>query len=298
MLGDTECVRGAFSFQRARGSTRVRAPLGAMTMSATLQFVANDIQLEGHEVDVRLTADWLDGQFAEAGLRGQRGANEGARVFGRLSRSDDDIVVRCRIVAAVDAECVRCLDPAHLIIDADLSLLLRLVQRGGGARAAGARSGATRSGLAKVAGSKGIASKGIASKGASAGSSKASLPRARGGESTEEYEFAANEAEVDSYDGETVVLDAFVREAILLEIPNFPLCSDACPGIRPGPAPRERLELPTPVDPRLAPLGAFKKQLGGATTLDDLVAAAAERSAAMGRPVLRTNAHPTNKKKK
>ncbi len=298
MLGDTECVRGAFSFQRARGSTRVRAPLGAMTMSATLQFVANDIQLEGHEVDVRLTADWLDGQFAEAGLRGQRGANEGARVFGRLSRSDDDIVVRCRIAAAVDAECVRCLDPAHLIIDADLSLLLRLVQRGGGARAAGARSGAARSGLAKVAGSKGIASKGIASKGASAGSSKASLPRARGGESTEEYEFAANEAEVDSYDGETVVLDAFVREAILLEIPNFPLCSDACPGIRPGPAPRERLELPTPVDPRLAPLGAFKKQLGGATTLDDLVAAAAERSAAMGRPVLRTNAHPTNKKKK
>ena len=269
-----------------------------MTMSATLQFVANDIQLEGHEVDVRLTADWLDGQFAEAGLRGQRGANEGARVFGRLSRSDDDIVVRCRIAAAVDAECVRCLDPAHLIIDADLSLLLRLVQRGGGARAAGARSGAARSGLAKVAGSKGIASKGIASKGASAGSSKASLPRARGGESTEEYEFAANEAEVDSYDGETVVLDAFVREAILLEIPNFPLCSDACPGIRPGPAPRERLELPTPVDPRLAPLGAFKKQLGGATTLDDLVAAAAERSAAMGRPVLRTNAHPTNKKKK
>ena len=293
MLGDTECVRGAFSFQRARGSTRVPAPLGAMTMSATLQFVANDIQLEGHEVDVRLTADWLDGQFAEAGLRGQRGANEGARVFGRLSRSDDDIVVRCRIAAAVDAECVRCLDPAHLIIDADLSLLLRLVQRGGGARAAGARSGAARSGLAKVAGSKGIASKG-----ASAGSSKASVPRARGGESTEEYEFAANEAEIDSYDGETVVLDAFVREAILLEIPNFPLCSDACPGIRPGPAPRERLELPTPVDPRLAPLGAFKKQLGGATTLDELVAAAAERSAAMGRPVLRTNAHPTNKKKK
>ncbi|MSP26777.1 MAG: DUF177 domain-containing protein [Myxococcales bacterium] len=94
------------------------------------------------------------------------------------------------------------------------------------------------------------------------------------------------------------MLDALVREAILLEVPNFPLCSEECPGIRPAPdrALGFAAVAPTPVDPRLAPLGAFRKKLGGAATLDDLVAAAAERSAAMGRkPVLRSSARPTTK---
>ena len=39
---------------------------------------------------------------------------------------------------------------------------------------------------------------------------------------------------MDHYDGETVVLDPFVREAILLEVPNFPLCSEDCAGIQPA----------------------------------------------------------------
>ena len=51
----------------------------------------------------------------------------------------------------------------------------------------------------------------------------------------DEYEFTSDRGRpVDTYDGETVVLDPFVREAILLEVPNFPLCSEGCPGIRPA----------------------------------------------------------------
>jgi hypothetical protein len=48
------------------------------------------------------------------------------------------------------------------------------------------------------------------------------------------YEFSAEEADVDYYDPDEVVLDTFVREALLLEIPIFPLCSVDCPGIAPG----------------------------------------------------------------
>jgi uncharacterized protein len=71
-----------------------------------------------------------------------------------------------------------------------------------------------------------------------------------------EYEFTSEEADHDTFDGETVVLDPFVREAILLEAPNFPLCSEACAGIRPAAA-APPLEAAPHVDPRLAPLAGI-----------------------------------------
>lgn len=81
----------------------------------------------------------------------------------------------------------------------------------------------------------------------------------------DEYEFTAEEADTDTYDGDTVVLDAFVREALLLEMPNFPLCSDTCPGIRPAAAAPEAPAGVNPkndvLDPRLAPLAALSASL-------------------------------------
>ena len=66
---------------------------------------------------------------------------------------------------------------------------------------------------------------------------------------------------VHAYDGETVVLDDFVREAILLEIPIFPLCSEDCPGIRPQALQAPADDVASPVDPRLAPLGALRDKI-------------------------------------
>ncbi|MCI4354851.1 MAG: DUF177 domain-containing protein [Thermoplasmata archaeon] len=43
-----------------------------------------------------------------------------------------------------------------------------------------------------------------------------------------------DEADVLPYDGEVVVLDDLVRDGLLLGIPMIPLCSEGCPGIRPG----------------------------------------------------------------
>jgi uncharacterized protein len=92
--------------------------------------------------------------------------------------------------------------------------------------------------------------------------------RPRGKSADEEYEFTSDEADVDVYDGETVVLDSFVREAILLEVPNFPLCSEDCPGIRPA-APVAPLDPGPQLDPRLAPLGALKEKLQAGPTAEN-----------------------------
>lgn len=212
------------------------------TMAAFISIPANDIPIEGVAVDVELTTAWVNTALSDADASCQ---GNGGRVTGRLSRSGPaDIVVRGRVVVAVQTPCARCLEPALIAVDAELSLLLQpAAQRN-------VRRGAT------------------------------------------EYAFSSSEADLDVYDGEKVVLDGFVRELIVLEIPNFPLCSESCPGIRPAPDKGFGAAETPSVDPRMAPLGAFlQTEAGAAVTVDDLVAAAAERSAALGKkPILRSTA--------
>jgi len=72
---------------------------------------------------------------------------------------------------------------------------------------------------------------------------------------SEEDEVLAGEADTVPYDGETVVLDDFVRDELILQTPNFPLCSEDCPGISPSLPRRDWTSAPDrPVDPRLLPL--------------------------------------------
>ena len=63
-------------------------------------------------------------------------------------------------------------------------------------------------------------------------------------------------SDIDTYDGDEVVLDDFLREMILLEAPIFPLCSEECPGIRaiPEVSSNRGNRVPKAVDPRLRPL--------------------------------------------
>lgn len=146
---------------------------------------------------------------------------------GRLSRSGkDSIVVRGKVKADLVTPCARCLDPTRVLVDTELTLLLQPAKPD--PRANG--KGPAKTKAAEV-----------------------------------EYEFSADEADVDHYDGESVVLDPFVREAILLEVPNFPLCSEDCPGIRPAAPGPPSEEAPPPVDPRLAPLAALRAKLEGAS---------------------------------
>jgi uncharacterized protein len=207
-----------------------------------LVYPANDIDTAGIAVDAELPAAWLDAELADAEARGRAAG----RVTTRLSRSGDEIVVRGRVKAALEVPCARCLAPAAVDVDTELSLLLRPAPSASPAhgRAAGREGGKE------------------ASKRPHAHDTRTNGRPRTERDDEPEYEFSAAEAEHDTYDGETVVLDSFVREALLLELPNFPLCSEACPGIGPAdPEPADEVE--PPIDPRLAPLGALREKLAG-----------------------------------
>ncbi|MEM9873537.1 MAG: DUF177 domain-containing protein, partial [Myxococcota bacterium] len=167
--------------------------------NAHLVYPAHDIRTEGLAFDRSLSHEWLTG--ALEGVDATPASDlPGVRVRGRLSRSRGrDIVVRGRVDTTLVLPCARCLSPVEATVVGELSLLLRPQARG----------------VARP-------------RAAPASSSSAA---AAAGRSAEEYEFEADEAEFDVYDGEAVELDGFVREAILLEVPNFPLCRDDCPGL-------------------------------------------------------------------
>jgi len=216
---------------------------------------AADIDAAGRSLEADLPVAWLDEQLGECDVHGKTPGHLSAR----LSRSGGEVVVRGRVRATVEVACARCLAPANLDIDTELSLLLRPDPA-----AAAQLEGAA----AKPAAPKSPAAKGKAEPPRAAAADK-KVAGKRGGKASKEkeppeYEFSSEDADVDVYDGETVVLDSFVREAILLEMPIFPLCSESCPGIRPAsPESVEGGEAP-PIDPRLAPLGALQAKLAKA----------------------------------
>jgi uncharacterized protein len=80
----------------------------------------------------------------------------------------------------------------------------------------------------------------------------------------EEPSLEESEAAEDTFSGEALVLDRFVREQVLLELPMFPLRSDLrsdpTPAIRAAP---QSLDHGSTVDPRLAPLKAIADRLRG-----------------------------------
>ncbi|MEZ4447052.1 MAG: DUF177 domain-containing protein [Polyangiaceae bacterium] len=227
-------------------------------MAALIQFPAVDVQMDGLGIDQELPTAWL--ATALQATEVEPGSEPG-HIKGRLSRSGtQDIVVRAHIRVTVYAPCARCLEPSAVPVDTELSLLLQPLARNAGS-----------------------------------GRGRSNGSRERPGEL--EYEFTSAEADMDVYDGEMVILDDFVREAILLEVPTFPLCRGSCPGIVQHESPT--LEEARAFDPRLAPLDAFRDK-SGPTTIDDLVAAAAQRSASIHgkKPILKTNRAVIKKKKK
>ncbi len=93
-------------------------------------------------------------------------------------------------------------------------------------------------------------------------SSQARAGRDRQGESDdEEAPEDPGEADVIAYEGETIVLDDLVRDELLLGIPMIPLCSEACPGIRPERQSSDATSAADEsIDPRLRPLLRLKNK--------------------------------------
>lgn len=252
---------------------------------------AKDIDTAGIKVDTDLPVDWINRELSDT----EAEAKAPGHLSARLSKTANNIVVRGDVTASVTMPCARCLAPTNIEIQGELSLLLQPAPaahgvpgsrsgRGGAAhdKAGSGGSGGGETSMWARAAAKAIPEWGSASPAKSAkgeGSKPAGKAKAAGATGSgkgskkakePEYEFAAEEAEHDTYDGETVVLDDFVREALLLELPNFPLCSEACPGIRPaelapGAEPSAASER---VDPRLAPLGALRAKKAHQTPED------------------------------
>jgi uncharacterized protein len=159
-----------------------------------------------------------------------RGALEGAEIQptattgvldAHLIQTGNEVLVQGQIDVELTIPCARCLGPVLLRPHIELSLLLFPA--------------------------------------ASAGAERARRPGTRGKVSEDATEFEAEDADTDTYDGEEVVLDRYVREAILLESPIFPLCSEACEGIRAAlqSAPASGQSV---TDPRLLPLLELAKR--------------------------------------
>ncbi|MCA9531980.1 MAG: DUF177 domain-containing protein [Myxococcales bacterium] len=74
----------------------------------------------------------------------------------------------------------------------------------------------------------------------------------------EDIQLSAEDLDRDYYTHDTLVLDAFVREQLLLEVPMQPLCSSDCAGLEiPAHLRPPELGEGDEVDPRLAPLRAL-----------------------------------------
>jgi uncharacterized protein len=232
-------------------------------MQPLFSISVHDIDAGGLARSFELPLSWLEHVLADTDIT----ATEPGQADVRLSRTGNDVIVRGKVKVTLTEPCARCLRPAVFPIEGEISLLLRPHR----AEASAGKHGPYAHGAAAgkhTSHAQGPQAKDAAKRpgGKDAPGSRdvrPSSPRGNGAprrhDDEDEYEFSSDEAEHDAYDGEVVVLDPFLREALLLEAPSFPLCSEDCPGIRP--ATRTAPQREEAIDPRLSPLRALKTKL-------------------------------------
>lgn len=191
-----------------------------------LAISCKDLDNGPKRVRAALPAEWLARQLGAARddepATGLGASSDGAVDLTLTPSGGDQFLLQGHVRATVDAPCARCLDPAHVPVDGSITLLM----------------------VPKVV----------------VGQRK---PKGRASKESEgEFEFDPNEADVAHYDGETIILDELVREAILLELPISPLCSEGCAGMAHDPTVASTLEAAR-VDPRLAPLAELARKAKG-----------------------------------
>jgi uncharacterized metal-binding protein YceD (DUF177 family) len=195
-----------------------------------------DLERGPQKVNWAIPEGWLREVLSESSAT-PRGDG---KLLLELSKNGQEVVVRGGAHVSIEMPCVVTLDPLPLELEPDIFLML--------APSPSARA-ATRPGRVR------------------GGANGERAGRDRGkkdvGGWASDPELSPNAAAEDTYDGEKIVLDEFLREFILLELPMYPrrsdLPSEETAAIR---APSEDRE-PTaaPVDPRLLPLAAIASRL-------------------------------------
>jgi uncharacterized protein len=84
-----------------------------------MRFKINEIGAEGLSLDVPITPQWLASACPDLEMRP---AAEGLSLRGRLSETGDDYLLLGQIRGALDTTCARCLEPAHVQIEAQLAV--------------------------------------------------------------------------------------------------------------------------------------------------------------------------------
>lgn len=211
-------------------------------------YPVRDLESGPKLVRTRVTSEWLEQILGDTEVR-PHGEDPG-EVSISLSLNGRDVLVRGKLDVTVETPCARTLDPAIYRLKPEVFLLLSKASGGEGRRREGARE-------RRPAGDKRPAAK------------------SKGGWE-EDPELSPEDAAQDTYSGDSVILDDFFREFILLELPMVPLREDlreesfAANPPPPGgfPAADGRAVVGTPdespekpLDPRLSPLAELKARL-------------------------------------
>jgi uncharacterized metal-binding protein YceD (DUF177 family) len=155
-----------------------------------------------------------------------------------LVKNGREVMVRGSATAKVTVPCVVTLEPLPFELAPEIFLLLRPAPEKDTKRRAGA------------------------AKKEKPGAPATEQPKKKRRKDQEEPELSSEEAAEDVYHGEEIVLDAFLREFIVLEIPPYPRRSDL-PSAEESLSSRPLADAPDekPIDPRLLPLLGLRERL-------------------------------------
>lgn len=217
---------------------------------ATFSVLLADVERRDQERSWDIPAAWL--RRALEGTEAEPIAGHEGQLEVRVSKNGPRILVRGRVQTRVHMRCSRTLDPVEIDVDARVFLLLS--QRTPAPEAAPRNQTSPRHARRK--------------RQAAAQEATRTAPtrseRKRGRSRDDQTESLGDEdAAEDHFEGENIVLDDFVREHILLELPMFPVRSDlhSAPSPAIGPPADAAPEAAKPPDPRLAPLAALAAEL-------------------------------------
>jgi len=187
-----------------------------------------------------------------------------------LIKNGNEVLVRGRAEVSVTVPCVVTLEPLPFRLTPDIFLMLSPApgQPATGARAArrkevvasGRAAGGGRSGT-------GTAGGGRAAAGGRSGRGARNVRKAGPEAWDDGSELTPGDAARDHFEGDKIVLDEFLREFIVLELPMYPRRSDLpldespATGTPLPPSPSAGLSDQAPVDPRLLPLAEIRDRL-------------------------------------
>lgn len=201
-----------------------------------------DLDYGDRELDEEIPLAWLTQAFegTEATVR------KPGRLTVTLSKNGREVMVRGKARAYVTMPCARTLDPVDFDLEPEVFLLLGPPGESSPRPSPKPHAGGGH--------------------GKKAPDRKRPTPGRERRKREEEAVLAEEEAARDTYEADSVTLDRFLREFLLLELPMVPLREDlrseATPAIERPPEPADQSRpAGEAIDPRLAPLAAIASRL-------------------------------------